>query len=301
MRFYFLLCLFFCLSAPLFSQNDAFTGPDHFLIGDRQVPQVLLVGSWHFNYPGMDAHVSRKEDRMDILSDKRQEELKELLDYIAKFRPTKIVVEGGRNSGYLMWNYRDWKSGERPLGRSEVEQIGIRLLDRFQLDTLYGADSYSLLLELYDQRDTLQEPGYLEKITERHYFGGDDPIMKRFIEWYHYENKQTVTHSLLESFLYLNSDKVLDRGFGAYISGGQFDSENYEGADALSMFWFNRNLRIFRNIQNIESSPDDRILVLFGAGHVSILKYLFECSPQYDLVKFNELNELLLRHSKGVN
>jgi hypothetical protein len=54
------------------------------------------------------------------------------------------------------------------------------------------------------------------------------------------------------------------------------------------MYWYSRNLRIFRNIQNI-STPEDRVMVLFGAGHMSILKNLFECSPEYDLLKFNGL------------
>ena len=106
----------------------------------------------------------------------------------------------------------------------------------------------------------------------------------------------TTKATLLENFMYINSDKVLDRGFGAYISGGQFNSEKrLEGADALSMFWFNRNLRIFRNIQTIEHSSNDRILVLFGSGHVSILKYLFEASPQFELVKFGDLQNITLR------
>lgn len=89
----------------------------------------------------------------------------------------------------------------------------------------------------------------------------------------------------------MNSDKVLDRGFGAYLAGGQFESENFEGPDALSMFWINRNLRIFKNIKDIDYEENDRILVLFGAGHISILRYFFECSPEFELVDFNKLVE----------
>ena len=118
---------------------------------------------------------------------------------------------------------------------------------------------------------------------------GIDEIQKRYSDFYEYKTKMTLENTILENLQYMNSDKVLDRGFGAYITGGQFESENYEGADALSMFWINRNLRIFRNIQNIDYDESDRILVLFGAGHISILKWLFESSPAFELIKFNEL------------
>ena len=168
-------------------------------------------------------------------------------------------------------------------------------MDRFKLDTLYGVDAYPLLLELRDNnRDTTKEKGYTDLILDRHYFGGEDSISMKYSEFYRYKNKMNVQNTLLENFMYINSDKVLDRGFGAYISGGQFNSERYEGADALSMFWFNRNLRIFRNIQNIDYDENDRILILFGAGHISILRYLFECSPEFELTNFNELNEIKL-------
>ncbi len=274
------------------AQFDKIKDPDEILIGNRKLPKVLLVGSWHFNYPGLDAHKSEENKRINIFSDRRQKELKELLDYIAQFKPTKIVVEGGRNSGYIMWRYRDWKSGEEPLGASETDQIAIRLLDRFGLDTIYGCDAMPLLIELHRNRDESKGETYADKLLDHHYFGGDDPLSKRYDALYEYEDRMTVEHTLLENFLYNNSDKVLDRGFGAYLGGGQFESEGFEGPDALSMFWFNRNLRIFHNIKNIGYDENDRIMVLFGAGHISILNYLFECSAEFELVKFGALDKL---------
>lgn len=287
-----LLTLSLCIlvSVGACSQTKDFADPDSILVGNRSLPKVLLVGSWHFSYPGLDAHQTKEEDRMNIFTPKRQAELKELLDYISRFKPTMIAVEGGRNSGYIIRRYERWKNGTKELGASETDQIAIRLMDRFKLDTLYGVDAYPLLLELGDNRNPKADSTYLDKILARHYFGGKDSISARYSDFYSYKDQMTTKATLLENFLYINSDKVLDRGFGAYVSGGQFDSpERLVGADALSMFWFNRNLRIFRNIQTIEHSPDDRILVLFGSGHVSILKFLFEASPQFELVEFHDL------------
>ncbi|MEP7266457.1 MAG: DUF5694 domain-containing protein, partial [Saprospiraceae bacterium] len=53
-------------------------------------------------------------------------------------------------------------------------------------------------------------------------------------------------------------------------------------------WWFNRNLRIFRNIQKINAKPTDRILVIFGAGHMNLLNIFFKASPEYKLVERNK-------------
>ncbi|HNA56624.1 MAG TPA: DUF5694 domain-containing protein [Chitinophagales bacterium] len=51
-------------------------------------------------------------------------------------------------------------------------------------------------------------------------------------------------------------------------------------------------MRIYRNIQQITTSPDDRILVIIGAGHAQILTHLFACSPAYKLVRLESLQQV---------
>ena len=70
----------------------------------------------------------------------------------------------------------------------------------------------------------------------------------------------------------------MDRDFGAYLNGGFLLGE-HAGADILSIHWYDRNLRMHRNIKRVASSPEDRVLVLFGAGHMGILKHLATCDP----------------------
>ena len=282
-----LLMLFFMFEG--YGQTVMPVDPDEFLIKGRKLPRVLLVGSWHFDYPGLDAHVTDDKNRVNIYSEHRQQELNELLNYLALFRPTKILVESGPITGYLKYNFKEWKAGRENLMANERSQIGMRLVERFNLDTIYGVDDWPLIMDLHYDSLLINIP-YLDSIYQRHYFGGSDDIHRKYSEFYKYQELFQVENTLLESFRYLNSDKVLNRYFGSYIAGGQFVSDEKEGPDALSMFWFNRNLRIFRNIQRIETKENDRILVLFGAGHIAILKWLFECSPEYDLVKFNTLD-----------
>ena len=89
----------------------------------------------------------------------------------------------------------------------------------------------------------------------------------------------------------LNDPEHIRRSLGNYLIGHfkyEFFSNDYIGVDFETGRWFNRNLRIFRNIQRIETGPSDRILVIFGAGHLNLLNYLFECSPEYRLEEANK-------------
>jgi hypothetical protein len=265
--------------------------PDEILLHGRKVPKVLLVGSWHFDYPGLDAHVTKDEDQINIYSEKKQKELDELLDYLAIFRPTKILVESGPITGYLKYNFKEWKAGKEELMSNERSQIGMRLVERFQLDTIYGVDDWPLIMDLHYDSILTNIP-YLDAIYQAHYFGGSDTIQKTYKKFAKYKENFQYNNTLLESFQYINDDKVLNKSFGAYIAGGQFASDENQGPDALSMFWLNRNLRIYKNIQEIKSDENDRILILFGAGHISILRWLFECSSEYELIKFNDLERI---------
>jgi len=78
---------------------------------------------------------------------------------------------------------------------------------------------------------------------------------------------------------------------GTYLIGTfKYETKGNEffGPDFVTGWWFNRNLRIFRNIQKINAKPADRILVIFGAGHMTLLNSFFDASPEYKLLKVND-------------
>ena len=85
--------------------------------------------------------------------------------------------------------------------------------------------------------------------------------------------------------------KNQERDLGNYLTGVfkyQWANDPFFGADFTTGWWFNRNLRIFRNIQKINAKPSDRILVIFGAGHMNLLNIFFKASPEYKLVETNK-------------
>ncbi len=267
-----------CAQAPILD-------PDRILIGDRPQPHVLLLGTFHFNYPGLDDHKTDKSKEVDVLAEQRQREIKELLDVIMRFKPNKLCVE---TQGAWLWHeYQEYKQG-KPLGRNEYYQLGFNIMDRAGLDTLYAVDARPLIYELRYGADSARYMGWVDSLYRDWDWGGETNISLLYDSLYEATDDYEASHTLLESFLSMNDDHALDRDFGAYLNGG-FMLREHDGADILSIHWYNRNLRIFRNIKRITSGPEDRILVIFGAGHMGILKHLFDCDPTYKVVRLNEL------------
>jgi hypothetical protein len=278
----------FLAAGFLSSAQKNWPDPDEILVGDRKQPAILLVGSFHFAYYNFDAHKTDKSKQVDILSSRKQEEVKELISYLAKFKPTRIAVEADANTGFLLRRYERWKKGERSLDKDEIEQIGFRLMDQFNLDTIYGVNDGPMLFDLYNTKDSNTFRPVLDSIYADWDFSSNDPLSQIYSTYYKSNDALALEMSLLEYFKYTNTDKILDRGFGSYLTG-DFTLGDTRGADALAMHWYSRNLRIYRHIQQIATSPEDLILVIYGRGHVEILKHLFHCSPEFRLIKFNDL------------
>jgi uncharacterized protein with PIN domain len=252
----------------------------------KEKPQVLVVGTFHFNYPGLDAHKVSEENKMDILNEKRQKEVRELVNYIKKFKPTKIAVEIPITSTYNKKNnanFKAYKKGEYTLKRNEGDQLAYRVAKEMNLDTIYGVDAGSLMHDIGD-RDSI----YAKNLWKDYDWKSDDPIDKIINKVYEYGDKMDKETTLMENFTHMNSRDMHNFMYGTYLTG-DFKLDDYRGSDVLASYWYSRNLRIFRNIQKITEDPEDRILVIFGNAHAAILRNLIECSPEYDFVEFDSL------------
>ena len=53
--------------------------------------------------------------------------------------------------------------------------------------------------------------------------------------------------------------------------------------------WHNRNIRIYSNVARLIRSPEEKVLLLIGAGHVPILKAQFSAAPFVKLVDVSEV------------
>ncbi|MEM8586019.1 MAG: DUF5694 domain-containing protein [Bacteroidota bacterium] len=284
-----ILFLFIGLSSLLCAQDRPSLStfdPDDILVAGEERAQVMLMGTFHFDYPNLDAHVTDESNQVNVNDEKRAQELRELLDYVARFQPTKIVVERWPESNTDDY-YQSYLAGDFELRRSEVYQIGFRLAKRFGHEHIYPCDAATLETSLSYHPDSAVLHPILDSIYQDWDFSGDSKYDTRYSSLYDFEDEMLANVSLLEFFLYENSPHRIRRGHGAYLVG-DFELGYQRGADALALHWYSRNLRIFRNIQRI-SEPNDRVLVIFGAGHLGILRQQFESTPEFELIEFGSL------------
>lgn len=248
----------------------------------KEKTKILIVGTFHFDYPNLDANKIKDKDKIDVLKEPKKSELTELIEYIKQFKPTKIAIEA-----FDDWDatkkLKEYKKGKHHNKRDERYQIGFRIATELKLDKIYSVDA-----KAFDKDLIKMDSVYFENYFKGYDFKSTDPFDKMTENWLDYENTIISSVSLLDYFKHMNSKESHQYDFGSYLIG-DFKLDEYRGADILSIWWYNRNLRIFRNIQRMTNNTSDRILVIFGNGHAAILRQLIESSPEYEFIEFNSL------------
>ena len=71
--------------------------------------QVLVVGTFHFDYPGLDYNKTPEENKIDVLTEPKKSEVTELVEYIKRFKPNKIAIEAfdGWDATTKLRKYKD--------------------------------------------------------------------------------------------------------------------------------------------------------------------------------------------------
>lgn len=248
----------------------------------KERAKVLVVGTFHFNYPGLDAYKTGEDDKIDVLKEPKRSEVSELVAYIKQFNPTKIAIEA-RPAWEANEKLRAYKEGAYRDHRDERYQIGMRIANDLGIDTLYSLDVDPMSNEV-DQLDK----AYAERLWKGYDFQSDDPYTDYMADWHAANDQMIKEMNLLDYFKVMNSPESHQYSYGAYLIG-DFKLDDQRGADILSFWWYNRNVRIFRKLQTITENPEDRILMLFGNGHAAVLRQLIEASPEYEFIEFSSL------------
>ena len=248
--------------------------------------KVLVVGSFHFDYPNQDAHKTEKKDQVDVLEPKTATEVTDLINYIKKFKPTKIAIEAWPN-----WKanekLKEYKEGKHRDQRDERYQLAMRIATELKINELYSIDANSVLdefVEKFEKRDSV----YFKNMLKDYDFLNDDRISQQYNTFIKNTERKNFK-SILDMFKYMNSKEYHQYEYGAYLTG-DFKLREHDGADLLALYWYNRNLRMFRKIQEIPKNSEDRILVIAGNGHATVFRQLFTMSPEYDYVEFSSLD-----------
>jgi hypothetical protein len=246
---------------------------------------VLTLGSFHFNFPNLDVQKIDRVDQIDVLDPEYQKEIEAIVSDLARFKPTIIVIERQPDQQSKVDSlYQAYLKGVYRLSRREDEQIGFRLAKASVIKRLYCVDEWGNFSEkvsnIMEGKDSIRTQRF-----ESFYFSNPDSPKKTKV-------KPTIkANGIRKELLLINDEQRIRESLGDYLVG-IFKYEEKEGdflgVDFETGRWFNRNLKIFRNIQRIKMSSGDRMVVIFGSGHLNLLNYFFECSPEYELVKVKD-------------
>lgn len=249
--------------------------------GDDVRIEVLTLGTFHFRFPNRDVAQVAPEDTIDVLDGRYQEEIERVVERLSRFKPTIVVVEAPpRSQDTYDKRYQAYLDGTGVLSRNETEQLGFRLARIAGLKSVHCVDVFG---DDYESVKTLLQGDEASRRAFMQFFTRN-PDCHRMVDYG--EKPVCRSQGLLAELMRLNTEAHIKASLGDYLMG-IFKYETPEnpllGADFTSGWWFNRNLRIFRNIQRINACSSDRILVIYGAGHMNLLNLFFDVSPEYRL------------------
>jgi hypothetical protein len=236
-----------------------------------QRPQILVLGSYHFDNPGLDVV---KTEVADVLSPAKQAEIRQVVEALSRFRPTKIAVEVRADRARQLDSlFEAYRAGRHALRRGEEQQLGFRLAERFGHPRLYPIDHagefpFDAVMEYAQKHDS----GFVRRVQQV-----TADIASE-------ENRQQRQNSIGEILRLKNDPASIRQGHALYMEFARVGAgDTYVGADLLAK-WYDRNIRIFSDLQRI-AHPGERVLVIFGAGHAAILRELIASDARLELVE----------------
>ena len=215
----------------------------------------------------------------NVLSEKRQSEIARVADLLERFRPTKIAVElTAKDEDNLDRWYDHYLSGDPlPIPTSELDQLAFRLAERMGHQRVYPID-HKTSLPIERTFQYAQTHGQ-EKLVEL----AREPTLAFANEF-----KQIQAKGSVLDLLRLVNGPVMERVQGFYMASAQIGKDSvYIGADMASA-WYERNLKIFANIARLVETNDERILVIIGAGHGTLLRRFVRDAHNFDLVPLDK-------------
>lgn len=225
-------------------------------------PAVALLGTFHFgettDYSSMDMD--------NFNSVKRQGEIEELVQALARYKPTKILLECTlQDQEYFQEAYRNYRNNKAKLKMDEREQIGFRLASELGHPAIHCID-YKLPVPL----DSLAE------FAQKHMQGEFNDFLTA-IERNDESDSQVLAHTSLKAYYaFKNSVEEDLKNKRQYVQEtAKFVSDSiYIGVKFVSVWW-ERNFHIMAHIDR-HIDEGERILVLIGGAHRAVLRDFYQ-------------------------
>ncbi|WP_260484289.1 DUF5694 domain-containing protein [Sphingomicrobium flavum] len=239
--------------------------------------EVMVLGMYHLANPGQDMI---NVDAGDVMQDGPQEELMALVNSLADWKPTKVLVETqSPNADLTLSNYA--RADELiATEASETYQIGYRLARTLGHANVYG----------FDEQPGDGEPDYfpMGKVQQWSAAHGKQAEIGALFGWaQNYimsQAKEVASCSIAEKLVFHNGSANAAFGHSRLYYGmlGFGDADNQPGAE-LNAYWYMRNAKMFAKADMV-AEPGDRVLIIVGSGHKYWLDHFASVTPGYSLV-----------------
>jgi len=242
---------------------------------EAEQAEVALMGVFHFAGSTGDAAAIQLDN---MLGERRQREISEILDHLEKYKPDKILVEyPSKKQAALTQSYQQYLQDDKTLDENEIHQLGFKLGRRLNHEKLYAID-YKLNLPFGELRQYAQAHGkeqYLEDFIGhvKSYAREKEAYLKEHTLLDYLRGLNTDTSDLWHKNLYLEA--LLTMGTDTLYPGARMAGDYYK-----------RNAYILSNIDRV-TAPGDRVLVIVGSGHRAFLKPMVREKRDFQYVEIH--------------
>ena len=238
--------------------------------------KVLNLGVFHFGItPDANKTEYDENDKKSLL------EIEEITKAIAEFKPTIILVEEvPKNQIILEQEFKKYKedpSEQTKFSGKETEILGFEIGRLANTKRIIGIDHK--LKYMYNADD------FAKSLDAKKYF-----VVKERLEAYSEKRKDVKEIGLKQKLLSINTEDYYNYliNVNADLLTYANSVDKFEGADQAAKF-YQRNLRMYANINKIKLNLNDRILIISGAAHASFFNKFISRSPIYELVDLKKL------------
>lgn len=240
--------------------------------------KIMTLGVFHFAYHNLDVVKTEKKNQISVLEEPYQSEIIAISKAVEKFNPTIIAIEMVPQKQQKIDSlFLQYKSDKSVLGKDEIDQLAFRLGKALDLNKINCVNDFG---KHYDNIDSI----FTDSIRLSKF---EDYFLKSRETLYGRPSVGKKVTSIIDDLYEINKPDVIKKDLAVYLSTPfKYEEEpgDFTGVDFETGRWFNRNLRIFRNIQRIPHTSDDRILLIFGAGHMNLLNMFFDVSNEFELI-----------------
>lgn len=226
-------------------------------------------------------HMGETNDANKIEFDKNDNNNKLAINKIAimlsKFKPTVIIVERPPEfDKKLQLEYNEYLSTPKMKFKnaSEIELLAYELGRLSGTKRIYGIDhkmnyNYNIGAEMVNSIDSLWHNKYY--INPLKFYPQINITMDKLnlIDKLKLTNQNTYLNFLIE----VNAEMLSHVG----------SEKGFEGADEATKY-YQRNIRMYSNLNRINLTENDRVFILLGASHTAYFRDFISRSPKYKMV-----------------